>query len=276
MHRSGKLVAVAGLLLGLAACGPLGSPPRTTVNVIGDKFSREIELQGIPLHDPTNGIDLFWEIRSFVNTQMRTATHQIYVEWTYTGQSSGHYHAADDTARPLPVQNIYKESCAFNKCPRTDTIGIAIDEATLRRRAATGFQVKLSAQDGSSGILDITRQMINAQLQAEDRIVNPPAGMSPQAAAASANARTPDGKPFLGVAPMDLPFGVGVMLQRVDRNTPGEAAGLKEGDMVLSYDGHPIDKAKQLTDQILLTRPGSLVPIEIKRGADKMTLSAQM
>ena len=276
MHRSGKLVAVAGLLLGLAACGPLGSPPRTTVNVIGDKFSREIELQGIPLHDPTNGIDLFWEIRSFVNTQTRTATHQIYVEWTYTGQSSGRYHAADDTARPLPVQNIYKESCAFNKCPRTDTIGIDIDEATLRRRAATGFQVKLSAQDGSSGILDITRQMINAQLQAEDRIHGAPPGVSPVAAAAAANARTADGKPFLGVAPMDLPFGVGVMLTRVDRNTPAEAAGLKEGDMVLSYDGHPIDKAKQLTDQILLTRPGSLVPIEIKRGADKMTLSAQM
>jgi len=100
--------------------------------------------------------------------------------------------------------------------------------------------------------------------------------MTAQAAAASANARTPDGKPFLGVAPMDLPFGLGVMLQRVDHNTPAEAAGLKQGDTVLSYNGHPIDKAKQLTDQILLTKPGSIVPVEIERGSDKMTISVQM
>jgi len=68
-YRSGKLAAIAVLVLALAACGPLGPPPRTTVNVLGDKFSKEIELQGIPLHDPTNGDDLFWMLRSFVNPQ---------------------------------------------------------------------------------------------------------------------------------------------------------------------------------------------------------------
>jgi hypothetical protein len=274
-HRSGKLVAIAALLLSIAACGPL-TQPRTTVNVIGDKFSKEIELDGVPLHDPTNGINLFWMLRSFVNPQTHTTTHQIYVEWTYTGQSSGRYRAADDTARSLPVENLFKESCAFNKCPRTDTIGIGIDEAILRKRAPTGFQVKLTGQDGTSGILDITSQMINAQLQAEDRITNPPTGVSAQAAAASANARTPDGKPFLGVAPFDLPFGVGVQVNRVDHNTPAEAAGFQNGDLLLTYNGQPITSAQQFSDLILQTKPGSLVPIEIKRHQQPMTLSAQM
>jgi S1-C subfamily serine protease len=165
-YRLGKLAAIVALLFGLAGCMP---PPRTTVSVIGDKFSSDVTLEGVPLHDPTNGVDLFWMLRSFVNPHTHTASHQIYVEWTYTGQSSGRYRAADDTARPLSVENLYKESCRFNKCPRTDTVGIAIDEATLRRRAATGFQVKLTGQDGYSGILDITSQMISAQLQAEDQ-----------------------------------------------------------------------------------------------------------
>jgi len=275
-YRSGKLAAIAVLVLALAACGPLGPPPRTTVNVLGDKFSKEIELQGIPLHDPTNGDDLFWMLRSFVNPQTGETLHEIYVEWVYPGPSSGRYRAADDTARDLTLKVIKRDSCPFGKCDRTDILAVLIDETTLRKRAQTGFQVKLFAQDGTSGILDIRPNMINAQLQAVDRILHPPAGMTAQAAAASANARTPDGKPFLGVAPMDLPFGLGVMLQRVDHNTPAEAAGLKQGDTVLSYNGHPIDKAKQLTDQILLTKPGSIVPVEIERGSDKMTISVQM
>jgi hypothetical protein len=151
-----QILAIACLI----GCAP---PPRTTVNVIADKFSKSITLEGIPVLNPNNG-DLFWMLRSEVNPQAHFALHQIYVEWTYAGPSSGRYFAADDTARPLPVRNIRREYCPFNKCDRTDTLGIGIDEATLRARASTGFQVKLSAQDGTAGILDITPQMINAQL----------------------------------------------------------------------------------------------------------------
>jgi S1-C subfamily serine protease len=118
--------------------------------------------------------------------------------------------------------------------------------------------------------------MINAQLQAEDRILNPPTGVTAQAAAASANARTADGKAFLGVAPMDLPFGLGVSLARVDPNTPAQAAGLQEGDMVFSYNGQAITSADEFRNLILRTTPGSRVPIEIRRGTNKMTLSIQM
>jgi hypothetical protein len=271
-YRSGKLAAIAVLLLALAAC----VPPRTTVNVIGDKFDKEITLEGIPLHDPNNGTDLFWMLRSFVNPQTHTTTHQVYVSWVYPGRSSGRYWAADDTARDLPVNMIRRDSCPFGKCDRTDTLGIAIEEATLRKRAPTGFQVKLSAQDGTYGILDITPQMIAAQLQAEDRIYNAPAGASAKAAAASANALTADGKPHLGVVPFDLPFGVGVQINRIDRNTPAEVAGFQIGDLVRSYNGQPVTSAQQFIDLILQTKPGTLVPIEIKRHQQPMTLTAQM
>ena len=75
---------------------------------------------------------------------------------------------------------------------------------------------------------------------------------------------------------MDLPFGLGVTLARVDPNTPAQAAGLQAGDMVFAYNNQAITSAQQFRDLILQTKSGSVVPIEIGRGADKMTLSIQM
>lgn len=275
LPRAGKFAAMAVLLPGLAACGPLGPPPRTTVNVVGDKFSKEIQLEGIPRKDAFDGNGTFWMLRSFADPQARTTQHQIYVEWFFPAHGTTRYHAADDTARPLRTQQIYKESCGRN-CGQTDTIAIDIDEQTLRARATTGFQVKLSGNDGSAAILGITPQMITAQLQAEDRIYAAPAGVSPVAAAAAANARRPDGKPFLGVASMDLPFGVGVQVMRVDPNTPAQAAGLQVGDLVRKYNRQAVKDADHFTGLILKTTPGSVVPIEINRHEQIMTLSAQM
>jgi membrane-associated protease RseP (regulator of RpoE activity) len=216
-----------------------------------------------------------WMLRSFVNPQARTATHQIYVDWFFQAHGTTKYFAADDTARALPVHQILKESCGRN-CGQTDTITIAIDEATLRARAASGFQAKLSTNNGAHVILNITPQMITAQLQAENRIYSAPAGISPVAAAAAANARTPDSKGFLGIAPFDLPFGLGVQVNRVDPNTPASAAGFQIGDSVLSYNGQKVTGADQLSSLIRETAPGTLVPIEINRHEKRMTLNAQM
>jgi hypothetical protein len=274
-YRSGKLAAVAVLLLSLAACGPLGPPPRTTVDVISDRFSKEITLVGLRRGDSFDGDSVDWMLRSFVNPQARTATHQIYVDWFFQGHGTTKYFAADDTARALPVHQILKESCGRN-CGQTDTITIAIDEATLRARAASGFQAKLSTNNGAHVILNITPQMITAQLQAENRIYSAPAGISPVAAAAAANARTPDSKGFLGIAPFDLPFGLGVQVNRVDPNTPASAAGFQIGDSVLSYNGQKVTGADQLSSLIRETAPGTLVPIEINRHEKRMTLNAQM
>lgn len=265
------------LLVGfaLASCAP---QPRMTVNVVSDRFSKAITLEGLPMIDPTNGDGLFWMLRSFVDGQARTTQHQIYVEWTYPGRSSGRYFAADDTARPLPVTVLLRDrdSCPFKKCDRVDTLGIAIDEATLRARANSGFDVKLSAQDGTFGILEITPPMIAAQLQAEDRILAAPAGTPPAAAAATANALTGSGRVFLGIAPFDLPFGAGVQVNRVDANTPAQAAGFQVGDLVRRYNGQPVTGADQLRALIAATAPGSRVPIDITRHGTPMTLSAQM
>lgn len=194
-YRTGKLVTIVVLLLALAACVP-PSPPRTTVDIISDKFSKDITLVGLEEADTFDGDTVDWKLRSFVDPQARTATHQIYVDWFFQGHGSAKYFAADDRARSLPVLQILKESCGRN-CGQTDTIAIAIDEATLRSRAARGFEAKLSTNGGAHVILDITPHMIAAQLQAEDQILKGPAVASVPSATGSPPTAPPG--PTLGI-----------------------------------------------------------------------------
>lgn len=285
------------LLSGLLGC--VASRPRDTVNVIGDKFSKSITLEGIPILNPNNG-DLFWMLRSEVDPQAHFALHQIYVEWTYAGPSSGRYFAADDTARSLPVRNIRREFCPFNKCDRTDTLGIGIDEATLRARASTGFQVKLSAQDGTEGILDITPKMINAQLAAEARVLGEgpsrnasastgPSGVSngsvePNAPGSKAAATTPEEAPHppAGLA-ADRNIGLEMLPQSTGAMTHGslhgavilavipgsaaEIAGVRGGDLIVKFDGKLVESGKDILDLIASAKPHSVLTVDILRGS---------
>lgn len=268
MARRVRMLAALVLLSGLAACAP-STPPRTSVNVISDKFSPSVTLEGLPLVTRFSGNQVFWMLRSFVFVQTHSAEQQIYVEWFFPGHGTSRYMAADDTARALRVRPILKENCG-RECGQTDTLGIDIDEATLRARVATGLQVKLSDQANNYVVLDITPAMIAAQLQTEDRVFAGPAGAPPVASV------TATGQPLLGIAPFDLPFGVGVTVTRVDPNTPAAAAGFQVGDLVQSYNGQAVTGADQLRGLIGQTRPGSVVPIEVKRHGQPMTLSAQM
>jgi S1-C subfamily serine protease len=58
----------------------------------------------------------------------------------------------------------------------------------------------------------------------------------------------------------------GLLLVRVDENSPAERGGLLLGDILISLDGHAINDAEDL--QLLLTgeRVGKAVPIEVIRG----------
>jgi hypothetical protein len=281
-YRSGKFATAAVLLFSLAACGPLGPPPRTTVDVISDRFSKEITLVGLQTGDSFDGDSVDWMLRSFVNPQARTATHQIYVDWFFQGHGTTKYFAADDTARALPVHQILKESCGRN-CGQTDTITIAIDEATLRVRAAGGFQIKLSTNNGAHLILDITPQMINAQLQAENQILSG----APVAAAqlnnpSATNSAAPLGPP-LGINYMSasqvnpvLYRDGGVFIVSVVPNSPADKAGVKGGDVLVSFNGAPLPAPEVARDVIARVKPGSVVKLEIQRGNDRLKLDAHM
>lgn len=282
-----------GLMLLAIACLIGCAQPRTTVNIVGDKFSKFVTLEGIPLHDPDNGIDLFWMLRSFVDPQARLVKHEIYVVWVYSGHSSGRYFAADDTATPLRVTNILRESCPFNKCDRTDTLSISIDEATLLKRASTGFEVKLSAQDGTEGVLTITPRMIGAQLEAELRVLRgapsrDPLASTPPVEPTAPEAKTAAAAPEAAVhTPPDLTVDRNIGLEMLPQSTtkmthgsmhgavilavipgsPAEAAGVRGGDLIVKLDGKLVESGKEVLDLIAKAKPHSVVTVDILRGS---------
>lgn len=66
----------------------------------------------------------------------------------------------------------------------------------------------------------------------------------------------------------------GVVVGYIAPGGPAEAAGLKQGDFVLSYDGEAVRTVSQLITQVQRTRVGRKVPLVIRRDGAEMTLEA--
>lgn len=62
----------------------------------------------------------------------------------------------------------------------------------------------------------------------------------------------------------------GVLISQVEPNTPGSRAGLKQGDIVLSVNGHPVQDTGQLRLRISETAPGTPVKLQIWRDNQTM------
>src|SRR5690348_6426181 len=148
MFRKHIVAAFLLPLLLLAAC--VARPPEVTVK--DDRFSKEVVVFGwgnYVNNNPWGGIFRDWRLRSFVDKQTHAVSHQIYVDIHYDNEYQYFNSAADDTARDLPVLLIDRShECPRITCTHYETVGIAIDDATLRARAAQGIQVKLSARRG--------------------------------------------------------------------------------------------------------------------------------
>jgi hypothetical protein len=176
--RSGKLIAIGVLLLGMAACAPVPSgPPRVVVE--GDAFSTDVTILGVQILDnqflkPYD--KAHWYLRSFVNPQAHTATHQLYAELIYADGRNGAYFASDSRAESHRVDLLYHQGCGPHArdevCTYEDTIGIDIPEATLRANAAQGLDIKVTARSGYARIMAITPEMISAQLYATQEILS--------------------------------------------------------------------------------------------------------
>lgn len=88
---------------------------------------------------------------------------------------------------------------------------------------------------------------------------------------------------YLGVVPQDidrnlaevygLPRPEGSVLTQIFPDTPASRAGLKEGDIVLAYDGQPINRSTDLINLINRTRPNTKVTLTVLRNGKTLTLT---
>ena len=82
-------------------------------------------------------------------------------------------------------------------------------------------------------------------------------------------------RPFLGVQLGPVREG-GARIESVIEDSPAAGAGLREGDVVVSYDGHEIETPWDLTRAVLKTEPGEQMDIEVLRDGVRKTIRAEI
>ncbi len=91
---------------------------------------------------------------------------------------------------------------------------------------------------------------------------------------------------YLGVYPQDidrnlaevyhLPKPEGALVTKVSPKSAASEAGIKDGDIILSYNNQPISRASDLVNRINRTRPGTTVALGIQRDGKALTLNAKL
>ena len=81
---------------------------------------------------------------------------------------------------------------------------------------------------------------------------------------------------YLGVSTTDAPDGSGVLLQAVQSGTPASAAGLRSGDVLVSFNGSSLRGSADLIDDIATEVPGNRVTFVVKRGSSQTTVTVTL
>jgi len=68
----------------------------------------------------------------------------------------------------------------------------------------------------------------------------------------------------------------GAACTATDAKSPAAIAGLRAGDKVTSFDGHPVSTYVQLAKDIGQVKPGTTVPLTVQRDGRSVTLSAKI
>ena len=71
---------------------------------------------------------------------------------------------------------------------------------------------------------------------------------------------------------LDKPHGA--LVSEVQPGSPAEAAGVKQGDVVISFAGKPVDKVGQLSRAVAVVAPGTKQPLVVWRDGKEKTLEA--
>lgn len=106
------------------------------------------------------------------------------------------------------------------------------------------------------------------------------AGAMPDRAAAQSS-----GRPWLGVTTQEITDelrdgldyqGSGVIVNRVSADSPAERAGIRKGDVIVSFNSRTIDSPAELSDVVRAARVGQSVSVTIVRDGSRRSLSARL
>ncbi|HET7698759.1 MAG TPA: DegQ family serine endoprotease [Vicinamibacterales bacterium] len=75
-------------------------------------------------------------------------------------------------------------------------------------------------------------------------------------------------------ASLGLPNTRGALISNVDEGSPAAKAGVRQGDVITSYNGKPVEDNNQLRNAVAGTTPGSTVSLQVLRNGRTETLQA--
>ncbi|HER20342.1 MAG TPA: DegQ family serine endoprotease [Chromatiales bacterium] len=68
----------------------------------------------------------------------------------------------------------------------------------------------------------------------------------------------------------------GAMVARVVEGSPAARAGLESGDIIISYDGRPVERARDLPNLVAKTDAGTRVPVTVWRDGGEVTVNVEI
>jgi Do/DeqQ family serine protease len=75
----------------------------------------------------------------------------------------------------------------------------------------------------------------------------------------------------------DVPEGTaGAVVSRVQPESPAEEAGLQQGDVLIEFDGKPVESATGLRNRVAHTPPGETVELQVIRDGNRQTLEVEL
>lgn len=93
-------------------------------------------------------------------------------------------------------------------------------------------------------------------------------------------------RPLLGVAienvypdaaeDLGLPQIAGVLVQSVEPGGPAERAGIRQGDVIVSLDGQPVERVPTLQYRVAQHEPGDRVEVRLYRNREPRTLQVRL
>lgn len=75
---------------------------------------------------------------------------------------------------------------------------------------------------------------------------------------------------------LDLPDANGALVAQVTPGSGADKAGIRQGDVILSFNGTPITQSPDLPPLVGITRPGSMAKVEILRDRKKQTVEVKV
>jgi serine protease Do len=77
-------------------------------------------------------------------------------------------------------------------------------------------------------------------------------------------------------AQFDITETKGALVSDVQEDSPAEHAGIKRGDIIVSYDGTAVTDPTSLRNMVATTKPGAKVSLDVIRQGDRVTLSVEI